>query len=91
MYSEKVVIGQGTEFPLKGLLTFPDGTEGPVPAVVMVHSSGSSNMDEKVMKLTPFRDLAEGLARHGIASVRYDKRSFVYPRKMQKQVITVKE
>jgi dienelactone hydrolase len=48
-------------------------------------------MDEKVMKLTPFRDLAEGLARHGIASIRYDKRSFVYARKMLKQIITVKE
>ena len=91
MYSEKIIIGQGTEFPLNGLLTFPDGTDGPVPAVVMVHGSGSSNMDEKVMKLTPFRDLAGGLARHGIASIRYDKRSFVHARKMLRQCITVKE
>ena len=91
MYSEKIIIGQGTEFPLNGLITFPDGTDGPVPAVVMVHGSGSSNMDEKVMKLTPFRDLAGGLARHGIASIRYDKRSFVHARKMLRQCITVKE
>ena len=91
MYSEKIIVGQGTEFPLNGLLTFPDGTDGPVPAVVMVHGSGSSNMDEKVMKLTPFRDLAGGLARHGIASIRYDKRSFVHARKMLRQCITVKE
>ena len=91
MYIEKVIVGQGTEFPLNGLITFPDGAEGPVPAVVMVHGSGSSNMDEKVMKLTPFRDLARGLARHGIASIRYDKRSFVHARKMLKQCITVRE
>ena len=91
MYSEKIIIGQGTEFPLNGLITFPDGTDGPVPAVVMVHGSGSSNMDEKVMKLTPFRDLAGGLARRGIASIRYDKRSFVHARKMLRQCITVKE
>lgn len=91
MYSEKIVVGQGTEFPLNGMLTLPDGTEGPAPAVVMVHGSGSSNMDEKVMKLTPFRDLAEGLARHGIASIRYDKRSYAHGRKMLKQTITVKE
>lgn len=91
MYSEKIVVGKGTEFPLKGRLTIPDGADGPVPAVVMVHGSGSSNMDEKVMKLTPFRDLAEGLANHGIASIRYDKRSLVHPRKMLKQVVTVKE
>ena len=91
MYSEKIIVGKGTEFPLDGLLTLPDGTKGHVPAVVMVHGSGSSNMDEKVMKLTPFRDLAEGLARHGIASIRYDKRSFVHAKKMLKQIITVKE
>jgi len=64
-----------------------------VPAVVFVHGSGSSNMDEKVGKLTPFKDLAEGLARHGIASVRYDKRSFAHGLKMvrAKTPITVKE
>ena len=91
MYREKIIIGQGTEYPLNGLITFPDGADGPVPAVVMVHGSGSSNMDEKVMKLTPFRDLADGLAMHGIASIRYDKRSFAHARKMLKQCITVKE
>ena len=91
MYSEKIIVGQGTEFPLNGLLTLPDGAEAPVPAVVMVHGSGASSMDEKVMKLTPFRDIAEGLAGHGIASIRYDKRSFVHARKMRRRLITVKE
>ena len=84
MYGEKVVIGKGTEYPLNGLLTIPDGVSGPVPAVVMVHGSGASNMGEKVLKLTPFKDLAEGLAAHGIASLRYDKRTFVHGRKMMK-------
>ena len=84
MYREKVVIGEGTEYPLNGLLTIPDGTAGPYPAVVMVHGSGASNMDEKVIKLTPFKDLADGLAAHGIASIRYDKRTFVHGRKMMK-------
>ena len=84
MYREKVVIGKGTEYPLNGLLTIPDGASGPVPAVVMVHGSGASNMDEKVIQLTPFRDLADGLAAHGIASLRYDKRTFVHGRKMMK-------
>ena len=85
MYREKVVIGKGTEYPLNGLLTIPDGASGPVPAVVMVHGSGASNMDEKVIKLTPFKDLADGLAAHGIASLRYDKRTFVHGRKMMKE------
>ncbi len=93
MKSEKIVIGKGTKYPLNGLLTLPDGAEKPVPAVVFVHGSGSSNMDEKVYQLTPFKDLAEGLAKHGIASVRYDKRSFAHGFKMlrSKTPITVRE
>lgn len=87
MIEKKIVVGEGTEFPLNGILTLPDAASpgAPVPAVVMVHGSGASNMDEKVMKLTPFKDLAEGLAARGIASIRYDKRSFAHGRKMLKE------
>ena len=92
MTEEKIVIGEGTEFPLNGILTLPKNLEKSVPAVVFVHGSGSSNLDEKVMKLTPFKDLAEGLGKLGIASVRYDKRSFAHGRKMLKAGnLTVKE
>lgn len=91
MTSEKIVVGSESDYPLNGLLTLPDDASGPIPAVVMVHGSGPSNMDERVKKLTPFKDLAEGLARHGIASVRYDKRTFAYARKMAKSCPTVKE
>ena len=92
MYSEKIVVGAGSEYPLNGLMTLPSDLSKSVPAVVMVHGSGASNMDEKVLKLTPFKDLAEGLARHGIASLRYDKRTFVHGRKMiRNKSLTVKE
>lgn len=94
MIEEKRIIGEGGNYPLHGMLTFPDKQTGPVPAVVFVHGSGSSNMDEKVGKLTPFRDLAHGLADHGIASLRYDKRSFTYGLKMlmdKKTPITVRQ
>lgn len=92
MYSEKIVVGAGSEYPLNGLMTLPSDLSKPVPAVVMVHGSGASNMDEKVLKLTPFKDLAEGLARHGVASLRYDKRTFVHARRMiRNKHLTVKE
>lgn len=91
MICEKVIVGENGEYPLNGILSLPDDLSEKVPAVVMVHGSGSSNMDEKVMKLTPFKDLAEGLCRYGIASLRYDKRTFVHGRKMLKKTITVKE
>lgn len=94
MIEEKIVIGEKTDYPLNGILTLPEGAHGPVPAVVFVHGSGTSNMDEKVGNLTPFKDLAEGLAQHGIASIRYDKRSFAHGLKMVRDknlTITVKE
>ena len=94
MITEKIIIGENSKYPLNGLLTLPGERSSPVPAVVFVHGSGASNMDEKVGKLTPFKDLAEGLARHGIASIRYDKRSFAHGFKMLRDkslVITVKE
>ena len=93
MIEERIIIGENTKYPLNGLLTLPAGATGPVPAVVFVHGSGASNMDEKVGRLTPFKDLAHGLARHGIASVRYDKRSFAHGFKMltdKSQDVTVK-
>ena len=93
MIEERIIIGENTKYPLKGLLTLPVDTANPVPAVVFVHGSGASNMDEKVGRLTPFKDLAQGLARHGIASVRYDKRSFAHGFKMlmdKSQDVTVK-
>ena len=84
MICKKVIVGKDTAYPLKGMLTLPDDPAGPVPAVVMVHGSGPGDMDEKVLKLTPFKDLAEGLAGFGIASLRYDKRTFAYRRQMAK-------
>lgn len=78
MIIEKIIVGENTKYPLNGLLTLPTNITEPVPAVVFVHGSGASNMDEKVGKLTPFKDLAEGLAKCGIASIRYDKRSFAH-------------
>ena len=92
MNREKIIVGAETAYPLNGELVLPEEMERPVPAVVMVHGSGPSNMDEKVMKLTPFRDLAEGLVRHGIASLRYDKRTFAHRKKLAAMKdITVEE
>lgn len=94
MKIEKIIIGENTKYPLNGLLTLPENITEPVPAVVFVHGSGSSNMDEKVGQLTPFKDLAEGLTNKGIASIRYDKRSFAHGLKMVRDkstIITVKE
>ena len=64
--------------PLHGALTLPAGA-GPFPAVVLVAGSGAHDMDETIGPNKPFRDIAEGLARAGIASLRYDKRTLDHP------------
>ena len=93
MIQEPIILGQNTPYPLKGILTLPEGV-GPFPAAVLVHGSGSSNMDEKVGKLTPFKDIALGLAQRGVATIRYDKRSFTHGLKMvadKTLTVTVRE
>ena len=92
MTDEKIVIGVGTKYPLNGMLTIPDETNRLLPAVVLVHGSGPSNMDGNVGNNYPFKDLAEGLAERGIAVLRYDKRTFVYGKEMRNDTgVSVKE
>lgn len=61
---------------LAGTLTYPEGyKEGQkVSVVLMVTGSGPQNRDEELMGHKPFLVLADRLARHGIASLRYDDR-----------------
>jgi dienelactone hydrolase len=68
-------------WPLPALLTLPEG-DGPFPAVVLVHGSGPQDRDLTIGANKPFRDLAHGLAAHGIASLRYHKRTFVHAGRM---------
>ncbi|MBQ7183179.1 MAG: alpha/beta fold hydrolase [Clostridia bacterium] len=62
---------------LPGTLTLPKG-DGPFPAVVLLPGSGPVDRDGTVGALKPLRDIAEGLAKAGIASYRFDKRTVAY-------------
>ena len=64
--------------PLTATLTLPKG-EGPFPAVLLVAGAGRNDADESIGPNKPFRDLALGLARAGVASLRYDKSITDYP------------
>lgn len=80
---EKIIVGAGTDYELDGILTLPKDKQEELPAVVLVHGSGPSDKDETAFGYKPFRDIAWGLAEQGIASVRYDKRTFTYGKEMQ--------
>lgn len=70
---------------LPGTLTVPAG-KGPVPCVVLVHGSGPHDRDETVGPNKPFADLALGLAAHGIATLRYEKRTKAKPASLPKDL-----
>ena len=91
---EEVMIGEGTAYELGGTLTLPQQYDEPLPAVVLVQGSGPSDRDSTAHVYKPFRDIAWGLAKRGIAVLRYDKRTFTHGLKMAQdglQNITVHE
>lgn len=71
-----VEVKTGT-YTLSAILTLPK-KGGRFPLVVLVHGSGPHDKDETINLNKPFKDLALGLASKGIATLRYDKRTFIY-------------
>lgn len=74
---------QGNTVHLEGTLTYPksrnvanNNNHSTVrfPCLVLVSGSGQQNRDEEIMQHKPFLVLADYLASHGIAVLRYDDR-----------------
>ena len=61
---------------LSGTLTTPHGMSEETPIVLMVSGSGLQNRDEELFEHKPFAVIADVLAKNGIASLRYDDRSY---------------
>lgn len=61
---------------LAGTLSFPldYDPKSPPPIVLFVTGSGAQDRDETVLEHKPFAVIADHLAHHGIASLRYDDR-----------------
>ncbi|OON98786.1 MAG: hypothetical protein ATN35_03600 [Epulopiscium sp. Nele67-Bin004] len=76
-----VTVGADTTMPLEGVLTIPNDVQNP-PVVLLVHGTGPNDKNSTIFENTPFLDIAHGLADLGIASLRYDKRTYAYPLKM---------
>ncbi len=75
-HEEAVTVG-ANGWPLPGTLLIPGGVARP-PVAVLVQGSGPNDRDESIGPNRVFLDLANGLARAGIATLRYDKRTRVF-------------
>ncbi len=82
-FNKKVRLGKdlnikSNTIELKGTLLVPE-QNNLKKLVVFVHGSGSSDRDETIFENKPFQDIAETLYKSGIASYRFDKRTFSNP------------
>ncbi len=73
------------DFQTAAQLTYPAGQTGPFLTVILVHGSGPADMDFTLRDFTNkplshiFKDIADSLALHGIATVRYNKHYVTAP------------
>lgn len=89
-YQEKSVYLNTPGHQLAAIITTPRNVSN-FPIIVLVHGSGPSDMDETIGANKPFKDLAVGLAAKGIASIRYVKRTLLYPNDFTKSFTTKEE
>jgi pimeloyl-ACP methyl ester carboxylesterase len=87
---ETAVVVQGPAAALPATLLVPKSGE-PVPAVLFLSGSGPNDKDETIGPNKPFADLARGLGDRGIASLRFDKRTFAIKDKSSLGTIQLKE
>lgn len=76
-YVETDIVVETGEYKLPGKLTIPESKQK-VPGIIFVHGSGANDMDESIGALKLFEELAIKLAKKGVASIRYDKRTYTY-------------
>ncbi|MGH9819065.1 MAG: alpha/beta hydrolase, partial [Pyrinomonadaceae bacterium] len=76
--AEEVLVKTSGGFALAGTLTLPKGASKakPVGAIVTITGSGQENRDSEIglVGYKPFRQIADSLARNGIATLRMDDR-----------------
>jgi len=83
----ELTLGEGTEYPLRAILSMPENAAEDVPCVVLVHDSGAYDLNSALGGNVPFADIAHGLALQGIAVLRYDKRTFAHADKLDDKLV----
>ena len=69
---------KSNDIELQGTILIPENNNKN-KLVIFVHGSGSSDRDETIFENKPFKEIAENLFAKGIASYRFDKRTYSNP------------
>jgi len=83
--TQEYVIKTG-KYELPAVLTLPKNTKEKPPLVILVHGSGPHDKDQTIGPTKTFLDLSVGLAKEGIATLRYYKRTFIYANELVKDI-----
>ncbi len=86
---EREVKFPSAEFQFPGTLCLPEELRGKAPLVVLVHGSGPHDRDETIGPNKPFAEIAHALADSGIATLRYDKRTYAFALAMKNKASTI--
>ncbi|WP_313675682.1 alpha/beta fold hydrolase [Mycolicibacterium sp.] len=78
-FTERDMMLESAGLAVEASLCIPNSAVTPVPAVVLLAGSGPTGRDSTVGPNKPLKDLAWGLASHGIATLRYDKITYAEP------------
>ncbi len=81
------------KYELPAVLTLPKNTKQKPPLVILVHGSGPHDKDQTIGPTKTFMDLSVGLAKEGVATLRYYKRTYLYANEIVKDIknLTVQE
>ena len=77
-WTEREVKFPSGELQFPGTLCLPKDLNGKAPLIVLVHGSGPHDRDETIGPNKPFAEIAHALAESGIATLRYDKRTYAF-------------
>ncbi len=98
---ETVEIGMAGGWVARGELSYPRGSRGKLPTVVLLHGSGKNDMDQTLPgAVSTLKPIAQAVNRQGFAVLRFNKRGVVgvgpklsddpaqlYPEKPYEQVL----
>ena len=77
-FNETEVSFKSEGYKMFGSLVLPKKMKPKTPVFIFIHGSGPSDRDETIGPNKIFKDLAYGFATNGVASLRYDKRTYLY-------------